>query len=103
VVIHFQLNQYEVKQRGCIDPLLNFPKLMTGLTMLSKPLPSTASWPKAIVSPEEIDALLHGIFPLSPSPLIANPCGPAGLGGVSWPDFGEQRQSVAEISVGLIL
>jgi hypothetical protein len=66
---------------GCIDPLLNFPKLMTGLTMLSKPLPSTASWPKAIVSPEEIDALLHGIFPLSPSPLIANPCGPAGLGG----------------------
>nr|WP_315236566.1 hypothetical protein [uncultured Limnohabitans sp.] len=65
---------------GCIDPLLNFPKLMTGLTMLSKPLPSTASWPKAIVSPEEIDALLHGIFPLILSPLIANPCEPAGLG-----------------------
>jgi hypothetical protein len=81
----------------------NLPKLMTGLTMFSKPLPSTAAWPKAIVSPEEIDALLHGIFPLSPSPLIANPCGAAGLGGVSWPDFGEQRQSGAEISVGLIL
>ncbi|WP_312259651.1 hypothetical protein [Limnohabitans sp.] len=97
------MNQYEVKQRGCIDPLLNFPKLMTGLTMFSKPLPSTAAWPKAIVSPEEIDALLHGVFPLSTSPLIANPCGSAGLGAVSWPDSGELRQSVAEISVDLIL
>ena len=70
--------------------------------MFSKPLPSTASWPKAIVSSEEIDALLHGVFPLNPYPLIANPCGPAGLEAMSWPDSGELRQGVAEISVGLM-
>ncbi|WP_162131429.1 hypothetical protein [Limnohabitans sp. Rim47] len=71
--------------------------------MFSKTLPPTASWPKAIVSPEEIDALLHGIFPLSTSPLIAKPCRPEGLASVSWPDSGELRPSASEISVGLML
>ncbi len=65
--------------------------------MLSKPLPSTASWPKAIVSSEEIDALLHGIFPSNPPPLIANPCRPETAEGLSCPDSGELRLNAAEI------
>ena len=96
MVIHFQLNQYEVKQRGCIDPLLNFPKLMTGLTMISKPFPSTVAWPKAIVSSEEIDALLHGLFPPNLTPLIANPCRPEVWAELAWPDSGELSPNAAE-------
>ena len=51
--------------------------------MFSKPEPLAMSWSKAIVSPEEIAALLQGIFPLNPSSLNKDQSGHTGLEGPS--------------------
>lgn len=95
-VIHFSSKTMETRDFGEIDTTPNGPKLMTGLTMISKPLPSTVAWPKAIVSSEEIDALLHGLFPPNLTPLIANPCRPEVWAELAWPDSGELSPNAAE-------
>lgn len=67
--------------------------------MFLKPVPFAVLWNQAIVSPEEIHALLHGLWPLSPDPAIKNQIESGGVEGISWPGSDELRQRSSKISV----
>ncbi len=68
--------------------------------MFSKPETSARVWPKAVVSSEEIAALLHGIFPLNASLPNTNQDGETDLEAPSLSSAAEPCQPPSEISLG---